>query len=221
MMPSGGGKRTWLFPVVMSMLLHVPLVLLLSLCPMEKMRQESPLKLSLRSVPAVQKQSALQTQETRPQEVRPKPESKPKTRRTVKQAPSPQTVSETPSDASEKIVPAESGASQQESISEAPLRAADAPAAQTRPAGPVGAGSLTILKEVVPDYPAFSRKRKEEGKVKVIVTIRDGSVTGAEIYESSGHPRLDRSALRAATAWRFAETEELRVIIPFIFGLTD
>jgi len=40
----------------------------------------------------------------------------------------------------------------------------------------VDAASLLVIKKVIPDYPAFSRKRKEEGTVKIIVTIENGKV---------------------------------------------
>jgi len=49
-----------------------------------------------------------------------------------------------------------------------------------------------------PAYPVFSRKRGEEGRVVVGLTISaKGGVRRAEIIESSTHPRLDRAALEA------------------------
>jgi hypothetical protein len=35
---------------------------------------------------------------------------------------------------------------------------------------------LRVVKKVLPDYSSFSRKRKEEGTVKVIATVTDGRV---------------------------------------------
>ncbi|GAB1486665.1 hypothetical protein MASR2M79_17160 [Aminivibrio sp.] len=59
--------------------------------------------------------------------------------------------------------------------------------------------TLSIVKRVVPVYPLFSRKRGEEGKAVILVTLQSGRVTDAEVERSSGSTRLDAAALRAAT----------------------
>jgi protein TonB len=86
----------------------------------------------------------------------------------------------------------------------------------------VEAESLRITKRVVPEYPVFSRKRREEGTVSVIMTIVRGSVEKAEIERSSGYERLDASALRAARQWRFdtGDTTVLRARVSFSFKLS-
>jgi len=86
----------------------------------------------------------------------------------------------------------------------------------------VEAESLRITKRVVPEYPVFSRKRKEEGTVSVVITIVRGSVEKAEIERSSGYERLDASALRAARQWRFdtGDTAVLRARVSFSFKLS-
>lgn len=79
--------------------------------------------------------------------------------------------------------------------------------------------SLSIVKRVVPVYPLFSRKRGEEGKAVILVTIQSGRVTDAEVEGSSGSSRLDAAALRAARLWVFREKVTVRARIPFLFQL--
>ena len=79
--------------------------------------------------------------------------------------------------------------------------------------------SLRIIKKVIPNYPAFSRKRREEGTVTIIVTIENGSVTKTEIEKSSGHGRLDASAERAVKEWKFDCPARIRARIPISFVL--
>lgn len=80
-------------------------------------------------------------------------------------------------------------------------------------------GDLEVLKKTAPEYPLFSRKRREEGTVVIIARVTDGSVTEAELESSSGHSRLDESAMRAVMGWKFNSTGTLRVRIPFVFKL--
>ena len=55
-----------------------------------------------------------------------------------------------------------------------------------------------------PDYPAESRRRGEEGVVRLTLRIgSDGRVETAEVTGSSGYPALDRAALDAVRRWRF------------------
>uniref|UniRef100_UPI001E2FA5EB energy transducer TonB n=1 Tax=Roseomonas rosulenta TaxID=2748667 RepID=UPI001E2FA5EB len=55
-----------------------------------------------------------------------------------------------------------------------------------------------------PDYPPESRRRGEEGVVRLALRVgSDGSVEAAEVAVSSGHPRLDQAAVEAARRWRF------------------
>ncbi len=80
-------------------------------------------------------------------------------------------------------------------------------------------GDLEVLKKVTPEYPLFSRKRREEGTAVVIARVENGSVTSAELESSSGHNRLDGSALRAVMGWKFNSTGVIRVRIPFAFRI--
>ncbi len=79
--------------------------------------------------------------------------------------------------------------------------------------------SLQIIKKVIPEYPAFSRKRKEEGIVKIIITIDNGRVLKAEVEQSCGFARLDSSALRAVKQWLFDHNGIVRARVPISFKL--
>ncbi|MCR5335630.1 MAG: energy transducer TonB, partial [Synergistes sp.] len=79
--------------------------------------------------------------------------------------------------------------------------------------------TLTVTHKVIPEYPSFSRKRREEGTVTVIAAVDNGRVTSAEVENTSGFERLDASALRAVKGWRFAYDGKIRVRIPFAFRI--
>ena len=66
-------------------------------------------------------------------------------------------------------------------------------------------GDLEVLKKVTPEYPLFSRKRREEGTAVIIARIENGSVTSAVLEKTSGHDRLDASALRAVMEWKIQQ----------------
>jgi len=78
------------------------------------------------------------------------------------------------------------------------------------------------------DYPADSKKRKEEGEVVVAFVIaRDGTILSTEIRESSGYPRLDQAVLamldRASPVPPLPDEfpgEQARVVLPFQFELS-
>jgi protein TonB len=62
-----------------------------------------------------------------------------------------------------------------------------------------------ILSLPEPAYPVLSRRRGEEGKVIVEVTISaQGAVRRALIKTSSSYPRLDRAALKATESAAFS-----------------
>ncbi len=84
---------------------------------------------------------------------------------------------------------------------------------------PIDGETLSIVKRAVPIYPLFSRKRGEEGKAVILVTIQSGRVTDAEVERSSGFSRIDAAALRASRLWIFSEKITARARIPFLFQL--
>ena len=90
---------------------------------------------------------------------------------------------------------------------------------QVQPERVVELNTLEVVKKVLPDYSSFSRKRKEEGTVKIIATVTDGRVVSAEVESSSEYPRLDESALRAVRQWLFKNKGTVRVRVPVVFRL--
>jgi protein TonB len=71
------------------------------------------------------------------------------------------------------------------------------------PTGPTRAAS-PLAGNPSPTYPGLAVTRRIEGCVVLLVAVtRDGKVTRVEVRESSGHPFLDREAVRAVTCWRF------------------
>ena len=93
----------------------------------------------------------------------------------------------------------------------------------TEPAPP------TMLRAVVPDYPAQARRHGLEGTVHVGVRVlADGQPSDARIHRSSGVRELDQAALAAVTASKFRPAQnaegvpvEARVIVPYKFLLED
>jgi protein TonB len=97
----------------------------------------------------------------------------------------------------------------------APIRAATAvqpptpfpaPAAPITPAPAAPAAppvkvqpDLVTAQSREPEYPSMSRRLREEGLVGLLVLVEpDGSVSDVRIEQSSGHDRLDQSAVEAA-----------------------
>jgi protein TonB len=77
-----------------------------------------------------------------------------------------------------------------------------------------------------PDYPARSRRMREQGQVllRVFVT-RDGRADTVALFESSGYPRLDRAAEAAVARWRFVPARrgenkvDSWIVVPIVFKL--
>ncbi|MDO8263304.1 MAG: energy transducer TonB [Gallionella sp.] len=77
-----------------------------------------------------------------------------------------------------------------------------------------------------PPYPPLSRRLGEQGKVVVRVLVGvDGTAQDADLKQSSGFPRLDQAALKAAKAWRYVPgtragvPEAMWVYVPIPFVL--
>ncbi len=79
-----------------------------------------------------------------------------------------------------------------------------------------------------PDYPMASKRRREEGEVRVAVTVGpDGRPLRVSLAKSSGHPLLDQAAVDAVRTWTFeparasgvAVTSE--VVVPVRFSLSQ
>jgi len=55
-----------------------------------------------------------------------------------------------------------------------------------------------------PEYPALSKRLREEGVVRLRVFVTaDGRAGEVNLYRSSGFGRLDRTALESVARWRF------------------
>lgn len=233
----GGGRKVWIFSITLSLLLHVPIIFLLLHTPLPKPAVTPGLKLSARPLPAKAQPAAgpPQAAQTRPTAAQTqkteavKAPSRPK-QRLNNTRPETTTKSEKESvgtDSGNTLPTAPAGMGSDTGNGANGAREAagqgggSAGSGLAADSGPVDVYSLQITKKIIPDYPAFSRKRNESGTVKIIVTIKDGAVTKAGIKESSGYERLDNSALRAAKQWRFNHDKETQAIIPFIFNLND
>ena len=65
-----------------------------------------------------------------------------------------------------------------------------------------------LLNEIRPRYPLTARRQEQEGVVKLQAWIKSsGRVDRVEILISSGHPMLDRAALKAVKKARFKPAE--------------
>ena len=76
------------------------------------------------------------------------------------------------------------------------------------------------MNNAAPGYPAESARLGEVGRIVVRVLTRDdGSVERVVVQRSSGHLRLDESALDAVKTWRFPAGPKW-VLVPVKFGMT-
>ena len=71
-----------------------------------------------------------------------------------------------------------------------------------------------------PDYPLEARSHWLEGRGLFSLTIRpDGTVESVEIGKSTGHARLDQSAIVAFRKWRFKPSRVRHIKIPMEFTM--
>lgn len=218
--------KNWFFSITVSLILHLPLALLLVVARPQKPLVEPSLTVVLHIVPTMPKvipPRQIASEPTGSQSrILPQKKDIGKISVTqVKPAGKPTSDQEDSrvenSAVGETTLPAASGLGV---AGEAPKAVLPQPG-NTGSAALISVESLRITKKVVPDYPTFSCRRKEEGTVKILITIKDGAVVKAEICESSNYERLDNSALRAMKQWRFNQKEEIRAIVPIVFSLTD
>jgi protein TonB len=77
------------------------------------------------------------------------------------------------------------------------------PAPPAPPAAPVRTSAVGILC-TPPDYPSWSLRLEEEGKVSLSYLVGvDGSVVKVDVLKSSGYKRLDTAASQQVFKWRF------------------
>lgn len=129
-----------------------------------------------------------------------------------------------------KIAPAE-----QEPMMEPPQ-----PVAQPAPPAPIAEAPLLVppppviqprfdanyLDNPKPPYPGLSKRNGEQGVVHLRVYVNaDGSVARLELKRSSGHARLDQSAMNTVQNWRFVPARQGNqaiaawVVVPINFTL--
>jgi len=73
-----------------------------------------------------------------------------------------------------------------------------------------------------PEYPAIARRRGYEGRVLLSATISiEGNVAGLKVKESSGHPVLDRAAMKAVEAWEFEPARRMGSPVPNVGGCSS
>ncbi len=75
-----------------------------------------------------------------------------------------------------------------------------------------------------PRYPSLARRRGEEGRVLLRLTVNaTGQVEAVSVARSSGHELLDQEAQRTVARWRFQSppTERMVAQIPITFRLRD
>lgn len=70
--------------------------------------------------------------------------------------------------------------------------------------GPIG--SRTIIKKVIPQYPAWAEEQGIIGSVRIYFTVAaDGSVrSNLRVTKTTGYPQLDQLGIDALKQWRFA-----------------
>ncbi len=101
------------------------------------------------------------------------------------------------------------------------------PIAKPKPVGPVGPMSMSSAKAVAvsaprPEYPYEARRSKITGSGVCVMTVDtgSGSVTSAEMAQSTGSPILDNAATAAFRRWRFKPGTVSRVRTPITFTMS-
>ena len=108
-----------------------------------------------------------------------------------------------------------------------PSNAPVVPLAKPKPVGPVGPMSMSSAKAVAvsaprPEYPYEARRSKITGSGVCVMTVDSGSgsVTSAEMAQSTGSPILDNAATSAFRRWRFKPGTVSRVRTPITFTMS-
>ena len=86
--------------------------------------------------------------------------------------------------------------------------------------------NANYLNNPKPEYPALSQRMGEEGTVRIrVFVLRNGTAQEASVQKTSGYPRLDAAALKAALSWRYVpgtvggDARDMWVITPVRFKL--
>lgn len=112
---------------------------------------------------------------------------------------------------------------------------ASRPAVAASQSASAGSGAVSAarfdadyLRNPAPPYPQASRRLREQGTVRLDVSVSaEGSATSVRLRQSSGHARLDEAALATVKGWRFiparrgGEAVVAEVIVPVEFRLDE
>ncbi|MDO4953084.1 MAG: TonB family protein [Synergistaceae bacterium] len=213
-----GIKKKWLYAAAGSILLHGLLFVCLPAFERATQRED---KIVVRLVerrefkaaqsPAVKKHSVPQKKKDtarQPEKLVPKQEQPV------------QTADYTPAETEASPV-SDSGSYGGSSVSAAENSAASYGNENGGQSGILDVDALVITKKVLPVYPSFSRKRREEGTVVLLIKIVNDAVMECEVEKSSGYPRLDEAAKRAVSGWKFSNSASVRARVPVSFKLVD
>lgn len=108
-------------------------------------------------------------------------------------------------------------------VQSAPISSESAP---TVSPGPIEVSDVEYVKEIVPRYPATSKRLREQGTVLLRVVVdATGRASQVNIYRSSGFPRLDAAACEAVRHALFkpyvfkGQAQAALVFVPVEFSL--
>jgi TonB family protein len=101
------------------------------------------------------------------------------------------------------------------------------PIARPKPVGPIGPMSMSSAKAVAvsaprPEYPYEARRSKITGSGVCVMSVdpSSGSVTSADMAQSTGSPILDNAATSAFRRWRFKPGTVSKVRTPITFTMS-
>jgi protein TonB len=154
---------------------------------------------------------------------KPKPETPPKPKPPVKAPPSEKAISAPPEEVPDAADPPPTAPSPSSS-DVATEKASDTLGAPVVPPRV----DARRMDNPAPAYPRQSRRLREEGTVVLeLLILEDGTVSKARIETSSGHSRLDETALAAVKRWRYVPATRggkpiaYTYLQPVVFSLTN
>ncbi len=134
---------------------------------------------------------------------------------------------ESPTNAGEVAVPSTVAPLAREEVREPSPTATPGPAVASAPKPIKIVAVPRYRNNPAPEYPAAAKLRREEGEVRLSVTVSpDGRPLWVSLLRSSGHALLDQAAIDAVERWTFeparaaGEPVEDRVIVPVRFSLS-
>jgi len=132
-----------------------------------------------------------------------------------------------PTNAGEVAMPSAAAPLAREEVSGPSPTATSGPAATPAPS-PVRIVAVPRYRNnPAPEYPVAAKRRREEGEVRLSVTVSsDGRPLRVSLFRSSGHALLDQAAMDAVQRWTFEPARvagrpvEDHVVVPVRFSLS-